>query len=197
MRGRKIRKIDGVGIGLLAVGLASLQVVLEEGERNGWFQSGFILTLIVLAVVSLTAFVFWELRVPEPAVNVRILRNVSFAAGTFVGGIVSMTRFGSFILLPLFLQQSLGYSATQAGLTVMPRTLTMVFTMPILGNLYNRLGVYIMLPIGIILGSSGIFGIPRKCGHDLQEEVAIVSVAVSHALEDLDLVVDALEEAGV
>jgi len=157
MRGRKIRKIDGVGIGLLAVGLASLQVVLEEGERNGWFQSDFILTLIVLAVVSLTAFVFWELRVPEPAVNVRILRNVSFAAGTFVGGIVSMTRFGSFILLPLFLQQSLGYSATQAGLTVMPRTLTMVFTMPILGNLYNRLGVYIMLPIGIILSGVSCF----------------------------------------
>ena len=82
---------------------------------------------------------------------------MSFAAGTFVGGIVSMTRFGSFILLPLFLQQVLGYNALQAGLTVMPRTLTMVFTMPILGNLYNRLGVYIMLPFGLVVSGAAGF----------------------------------------
>ncbi|HLJ62214.1 MAG TPA: DHA2 family efflux MFS transporter permease subunit [bacterium] len=157
MRGRGLRKLDGVGIGLMAIGLAAMQIVLEQGEQNGWFQSGFIVALSAVAVVALTAFILWELRVPEPAVNLRILRNVSFAAGTFIGGIVSLTRFGSLILLPLFLQNVLGYSPTRSGLTVMPRALTMVLAMPILGALYNSVGVYVMLTIGIVLSAVSCF----------------------------------------
>jgi len=157
MRARGLWRVDGVGIGLMAVGLASLQIVLEQGDRDGWSESGLIVALSVLSALALAAFVAWELRVPAPAVNLRILRNLSFTAGTFIGGIISLTRFGSLILLPLFLQEVLGYSPTRAGLTVTPRAVTMLAVMPIVGALYNRLGVYVMVPFGVALSAVSCF----------------------------------------
>ncbi len=153
MRGRGLQRIDGIGIGLMAVGLASLQVLLEEGERDGWFTSPFILSLTVVSVVALAAFIVWELRTPAPVVNLRILTDVSFAAGTLIIGIVGLVLFGSLILLPLFLQNLLHYDATQAGLALMPRSLVMVLMMPVAGMLYNRLGVYVMLPFGLVVSA--------------------------------------------
>ncbi|MGQ0571915.1 MAG: DHA2 family efflux MFS transporter permease subunit, partial [Armatimonadota bacterium] len=154
MRARGLQRIDGVGIGLLAVGLASLQTLLQEGETAGWFASVFITTLTVVAVLALAMFVVWELRAPAPAVDLRILKNVSFAAGTLIGGVLGLALFGSMILLPLFLQGLLHYSATQSGLTLMPRALTMLLMQPMAGALYNHLGVHVMLPFGLI--TSGV-----------------------------------------
>jgi MFS transporter, DHA2 family, multidrug resistance protein len=151
---RRAAKFDGIGMGLLAAGLASLQVLLEQGERDGWFGSSFITTLAVVAVVALAAFVVWELHVPAPAVNLRILRNPTFATGTTIIGVLGLALFGSLILLPLFLQNLLGYTATEAGLSLMPRSLMMILMMPIAGSLYNRLGVYIMLPFGLLVSAS-------------------------------------------
>jgi len=157
MRARGLRRIDGIGIGLMTVGLASLQILLEQGETDGWFTSPLITSLAVIVVLALTAFVLWELRVPEPAVDLRIFGNLSFASGSLIGSVVGLTLFGGLILLPLFLQNLLGYDATQAGLTLMPRSLVMVLMMPIAGALYNRLGVYVMLPFGLVLaGSAGL-----------------------------------------
>jgi MFS transporter, DHA2 family, multidrug resistance protein len=157
MRGRGFAKFDGVGIGLLAVGLAALQILLEEGERDGWFGSPFIATLAVIAIVTLVVFVIWELRTPAPVVNLRILRDLTFAAGTAIIGVLGLSLFGSLILLPLFLQNLLGYTATEAGLTLMPRSLVMVLMMPVAGALYNRLGVYVMVPFGLaVSGAAGL-----------------------------------------
>ena len=161
MRGRGIQRIDGIGIGLLAVGLTALQILLEQGETDGWFQSPFIVTLTVIAVLALSAFIVWELRVPVPAVDLRILRNVPFAAGTFIFGILGLALFGGLILLPLFLQNLLRYDATQAGVALMPRSLVMVLLMPIAGTLYNRLGVYVMLPFGVAVSAFAGFMMSR------------------------------------
>lgn len=161
MRARGLQRVDAVGILLLAVGLASLQTLLEEGEAAGWFASTSVVTLTAVSVAALTVFVIWELRVPAPAVDLRVLKNLSFAAGTAIGGILGLTLFGSLILLPFFLQNLLHYSATQSGLTLMPRSLTMVLLMPVAGMLYNRLGVYVMLPFGLVLGSGAAFMMAR------------------------------------
>ncbi len=161
MRAQGLRRIDGVGIGLMTVGLAALQIMLEEGETDGWFQSTFIVALGIVAALALAVFLVWELRVPEPAVNLRILRNVSFASGTLIIGILGMALFGSLLLLPLFLQNLLGYSATRAGLTLMPRSLTMVLMMPVAGLLYNRLGPVVMLPFALALSGASSFLMAR------------------------------------
>ncbi|HEV2357162.1 MAG TPA: DHA2 family efflux MFS transporter permease subunit [bacterium] len=157
MTRRGLRRIDGAGIVLMAVGLAALQVLLEEGETDGWFQSSFIAGVALLSILALAAFIVWELRAGEPAVDLRIFRNLSFASGAFIGGVMGLALFGGLILLPLFVQNLLGYDATQAGLTLMPRSAVMVLMMPVAGALYNRLGVYVMLPSGLALaGISGL-----------------------------------------
>jgi MFS transporter, DHA2 family, multidrug resistance protein len=156
MRRLGLQRIDGIGIGLMAAGLVALLTVLEEGETDGWFASSFILALAVIAAVSLFTFVIWELRTPTPAVNLRILRNLSFSSSTFIGGVLGVALYGSLILLPVFLQNLLGYDATHAGLALMPRGLSMVIVMPVAGALYNRLGVYAMVPFGLVL--SGFAG---------------------------------------
>jgi DHA2 family multidrug resistance protein len=157
MRGRGLGRFDYVGIGLLVIGLASLQIMLEEGERDGWFTSPFILTLTAIAIPALIAFVLWELRTSIPAVDLRVLRDVNFASGSLIMAIIGLVLFGGLILLPLFLQNLLRYDATQAGIALMPRSLVMVLMMPVAGAIYNRLGLYIMLPFGLI--TSGFAGL--------------------------------------
>jgi MFS transporter, DHA2 family, multidrug resistance protein len=155
MRSRGLRRIDGVGIGLLAVGLASLQILLEEGGPAGWFSNGYITLLATTSVIALVVFVLWELRVPEPAVDLRVFKNLSFAAGATIGGVLGLALFGSMILLPFFLQTLLHYSATQSGLTLMPRALAVLCMQPIAGALYNRVGVYVLLPFGLTMSAIG------------------------------------------
>jgi MFS transporter, DHA2 family, multidrug resistance protein len=161
MQARGLQKVDAVGIALMIVGLTSLLTMLEQGERDGWFGSPFILALGVVAGLTISAFILWELSTPAPAVNLRILSNPSFAAGTLIVGVLGVALFGGLILLPLFLQNLLGYDATQAGLALMPRSLTMVLMMPIAGMLYNRLGVYLMASSGLALAAFSTFLMAR------------------------------------
>ncbi|HKV43183.1 MAG TPA: DHA2 family efflux MFS transporter permease subunit [bacterium] len=161
MRARGLQKVDGVGIGLLVVGLTTLLTMLEQGERDGWFSSPFILGLGMAAAVTLAAFIVWELWIPTPVVDLRILKDSSFAAGTLIIGVLGVALFGGLILLPLFMQNLLGYDATQSGLALMPRSLVMVAMMPIAGALYNRLGVYIMAPLGLLLAAASTFLMAR------------------------------------
>lgn len=143
--------VDGVGICLLAVGLAALQTVLEEGDRYEWFESNLILALSVIASAALAVFIWWELRVEKPAVDLRILKNASFATGTFIGGILGVSLFASMFLLPLFMQELLGYPATDSGIALMPRALVMILFMPVAGTLYNRLGPKLMIGTGLVI----------------------------------------------
>jgi DHA2 family multidrug resistance protein len=123
---RGLAKIDGVGIILLVVGLMSLQLFVERGERMEWFASTFIVVIACVAVLSLTALVIWELRTEEPVVNFRVLKNVPFASGSTLGFVFGMTSFASIFILPLFLQQIRGYSVMDSGLIQMPRMLIMM-----------------------------------------------------------------------
>jgi DHA2 family multidrug resistance protein len=157
MQRQGLRRIDGIGIGLLAVGVASLQILLEEGGPAGWFSNPYMTVLAVVSVAALVVFIVWELRVPEPAVDLRIFKDLSFAAGTMIGGVLGLALFGSMILLPFFLQTLLHYSATQSGLTVMPRALAILCVQPIAGALYNRLGVYVLLPFGLTMSAVGAY----------------------------------------
>jgi MFS transporter, DHA2 family, multidrug resistance protein len=114
-------EIDFLGLGLLIVGLGSLQLMLEEGSRENWFDSAYIIRLTVIAALGMILFVWRELTAHRPAVNLSVLRNASFASATALGGILGIALNGSLFLLPLFLQNLLGYDATQSGLALMPR----------------------------------------------------------------------------
>ncbi|MFN2602851.1 MAG: DHA2 family efflux MFS transporter permease subunit [Gemmatimonadaceae bacterium] len=148
---RKKGDIDWPGLALMITGLGALQLMLEEGQKNDWFQSGYIIRLAMIAVVGLALFIWRELTARNPAVNLRILRNVSFASATALGGILGIALNGSLFLLPLFLQNLLGYPAMKSGLALMPRSLAMAVIMPIGGRFYNKLGPRVLVGAGLIV----------------------------------------------
>jgi DHA2 family multidrug resistance protein len=148
---RRKGDIDWLGLALMIIGLGSLQLMLEEGQRNDWFQSGFIVRLAIAAFLGLTLFVWRELTTEHPAVNLKILRNISFASATALGGILGIALNGSLFLLPLFLQNLLGYPAMKSGLALMPRSLAMAVIMPIGGRFYNKLGPRLLVGSGLLV----------------------------------------------
>ena len=148
---RRKGDIDWIGLALMVTGLGSLQLMLEEGQRNDWFQSGYVIRLAAIAVVGLVAFVWRELHTPHPAVDLRILKNISFSSATALGGILGIALNGSLFLLPLFLQNLLGYPAMKSGLALMPRSLAMAVIMPIGGRFYNKLGPRLLVGSGLVV----------------------------------------------
>jgi DHA2 family multidrug resistance protein len=134
---RGVKKIDIVGILLLTVGLTALQVCLEEGQQDNWFDSSFIVWTAVITGLSLVSLVFWELTVAEPIINFKIFKNATFRMGAVVVFLFGVALYGTTFILPQFTQQLLGYTAYQSGLVLMPRALALMFTVPLTGQLYN------------------------------------------------------------
>src|SRR5207247_9962359 len=104
--------------------------MLEEGQRKDWCDSSFIVTLAVASGLGLALFVWRELATDRPAVDLRILKSASFSSATALGGVLGKGLYGSLFLLPLFLQNLLGYPAETAGLALMPRSLAMAVARP-------------------------------------------------------------------
>jgi len=153
------KNVDWQGIALLATGLAALQYVLEEGQQDDWFESRLILSLSVVAVVGLVAFVWRELTAPAPAVNLRLFKDRVFTSGTLVGSVMFAMLMASMFLLPVFMQELLGFTATQSGLALMPRVLVMMVTTPFVGRIYNLVSPRILVGLGVIMVSTGSFAL--------------------------------------
>lgn len=151
MRANRGVKVDGIGILLLAVSLATLQTLLEQGQEDDWFNSSFICWMTAISAITMLGFICWELTHDKPAVDLRILKNATFASATVIGGILGIGLFAGLFLLPQFMQTLLGYDATQSGLALMPRSLTMMVMMPICGLMYNRLGAKLMIGSGLVI----------------------------------------------
>jgi DHA2 family multidrug resistance protein len=112
--------VDFVGIGLLALGVGSLQVLLDRGKDLDWFNSGSIIALGVVALVALAFFVAWELTEEQPAVDLTLFARRNFTAGTLALCLGFFAYFGNIVLLPLWLQTQMGYTATWAGIATAP-----------------------------------------------------------------------------
>jgi MFS transporter, DHA2 family, multidrug resistance protein len=134
---RGLRKIDWGGLALLAVGIVSLQIILERGEKLDWFASNWIVAGTILAAASLGALVIWEMRVEEPIANFRLFSNRPLAVGAIYISIISFGLFGSTFILPQYTETLLGYSAYQTGLVMVPRSIAMFLMMPLSGLIYN------------------------------------------------------------
>lgn len=148
---REKGKIDFLGMIPMVIGLSTFQLMLERGEINNWFSSQFIIMLAVVSVVSITLFVIRELQTDKPAVDLRLLGNVTFASGNVVGSIMTMGLLSGLFLLPLFLQRVMGYPAVDSGLALVPRSLAMAISMPLAGRLYNKVGPVLLIQGGLFL----------------------------------------------
>jgi len=148
--------IDVVGLGMLSVGLASLQIVLDKGQQDDWFAADHILILSILAGVCLVGFVFWELRQKNPIVDLRVFRDRSFATGNVVMFCGFFAFFGSIVLLPMYLQSLMGYTAFLAGVVLGPGGLIMLLFLPLVGKLTQKMDARILLFIGLLISAASL-----------------------------------------
>jgi DHA2 family multidrug resistance protein len=151
MAAKQRANLDWVGIALLAAGLASLQYVLEEGQRLDWFESPLVVGLLALAAVLLAAFIIRELTAKAPAVAVGLFKDSVFTSGTAIGAVMFAMLLSLTFLLPVFMQEVLGFTAVQSGLALMPRSLVMMVAMPIVGRIYNRVSPRLTVAFGVLL----------------------------------------------
>ncbi len=167
------RNVDYWGIGLMAVGLISLQYFLEEGQKNDWFASIELRVVFAVAVISLAAFVIRELTCEVPAVNLRLFKEPVFLSGTVIGGLMFSMLMANMFLLPLFMQELLGFSATQSGVSLMPRVLVMMMVTPIVGRIYNRVMPQLVMAVGVLLVALGSIDLSHLTLQSGQSEVVI------------------------
>jgi DHA2 family multidrug resistance protein len=149
------RNMDWLGIALLAMGLAALQFFLEEGQQKDWFQSRVITGCALAALVALGLFVWRELTAPVPAVNLRLFRDPLFTAGSLIGAAMFAILLASMFLLPLFMQELLGFTAMQSGLALMPRVLVMFVATPVVGRLYGKVSARTLVGAGVLFVAWG------------------------------------------
>lgn len=135
---RPSTRIDYWGMGLLAIGIAALQVVFDKGQEDDWFGSHFIVAMAVIAVLGLVAFTIWELRANNAVVHFSLLRYRTFATGTSLSLVLFFALYGSIVLLPLFMQELLNFPAVTAGIWNSPRGLATMAMMPVAGFLIGR-----------------------------------------------------------
>ncbi len=150
-------KVDLWGIGLLAVGIGSLQIVLDTGERKDWFSSDYIRTFAFLCVFGLIALVIRELMTDHPVVDLRVLKNRSFSSGAFLIGMLGFILYASLVLLPLYLQTLMGYPAYDSGLALSPRGIGALLFTPLAGHLTTKTDPRRLLVVGLVLGSITMF----------------------------------------
>ncbi len=144
-------KIDGLGILLVALGFACLEVVLDRGQTEDWFESNFIVIFLCVAVIALMIAAIWEWRHPDPVVEIRLLGERNFAIANFFYFLFGFTLFGSTVLIPQMLQSLYRYTATDAGLVLGPGALVIVVLAPVMVRLLPKVGVKPMIAVGYFI----------------------------------------------
>ncbi len=135
---RPAHQVDWWGIGLLTVGVSSLQYILEKGQEEDWFSSKVIITLTVTAVFGILLFIWRELNYRYPVVELRVLKDRNLSIGVILSFIMGFGLFGSTFVIPLYTQSLLGWTAMQAGLLQLPSTLFVAVMMPVVAQLMQR-----------------------------------------------------------
>jgi DHA2 family multidrug resistance protein len=158
---KKASGVDYWGIGLLVLGIGSLQIMLDKGQEEDWFGSHFITTLAILAVLGLVGLVIRELMTDHPIIDLGVFKYRSYAIGTFLMTGVGFVLYGSTVLLPLLMQELLGYTATHAGITNFPRGLASFLAMPFIGILTNKVDSRKLLGTGVFLSAIAMFLLSR------------------------------------
>ena len=141
--------IDYLGLGLLTAGVASLQYVLERGQREDWFSSSTIVILSIVALVTLVVFCVREWYDHRPLVDLQVFRSRSFSAGSVIGVVSGFGLYGSALILPLFFQNVLGFTATQTGMALLPGAIATAVSMPIASRVVAKIDGRIMIAFGM------------------------------------------------
>ncbi|HZR56736.1 MAG TPA: DHA2 family efflux MFS transporter permease subunit [Terriglobales bacterium] len=151
IKNAKPGKIDGIGLGLLAVWLGALQIILDKGQEDDWFGATWIRWATAILLTSLVSFLIREFRHKKPLVDLRVFRHRNFAIGCLLIGIFGAALYGLVTLLPLFYQELMGYTALAAGWAVSPRGIGAILAMPVIGILTAKIDNRWLLAVGFTL----------------------------------------------
>ena len=150
-------RIDYIGIGLISLGLGSMQIILDKGEREDWLSSGFIQVFFVLMLLGIVAGIIWEMRHEHPVVDLRMLKDRNFAVATLAMFVLGFVLYATTVLIPQFLQEMMGYTAELAGLALSPGGAVIMFMMPVVGFLVSRVSTKYLITFGCLVSSLALF----------------------------------------
>ena len=156
---KKVGGIDGIGLGLLALTIGSLQMVFDKGQEDDWFGSRFIITCTVIAALGFLIFLYRELTIEHPIVDLRLYRNRNFAMTQIVMLLIGAALYSTTVMIPQFLQELLGYSAEQAGLALSVGGVVLVVLFPIVGFIGQKVDPRLMITLGFTVLTFGIWRI--------------------------------------
>ena len=167
-------RLDYIGLALLVIGMFALQFVLDKGQEDDWFGSALITDLVVTAAVALVAFVVWELRRADPIVDLHLFRDRAFASGNLLMFMLGFALMGTTVVLPLFVQTLLGYTAEQAGMVLSPGGFATMLMMPVAGALSGRIDARLLITVGLIGTAIAMF---HLSGFDLNVDFSTLAWA--------------------
>jgi MFS transporter, DHA2 family, multidrug resistance protein len=144
-------KIDGWGIFSVAMAFACLEVVLDRGQTEDWFESNFIILFFTVAMIALVFAIVWEWRHPDPVVEIRLLADRNFALANIFYFLFGFTLYGSTVLIPQMLQRLFGYTATDAGLVLGPGAFVIVMLAPVVVRILPKVGVKRLIGFGYVV----------------------------------------------
>ena len=142
---------DYVGVSLLALGVGALQIMLDKGQEDDWFGSSFIVTLMVVAAVGLVSLVIWEWFQKKPIIDVHMFRNLNFLGANGMMFMLGVMLFSSLVMMPLYLQTLMGYTAENAGLVLSGGGVLLLFLMPIVGVLSSKVQSRYLVAFGWLM----------------------------------------------
>jgi DHA2 family multidrug resistance protein len=144
----KVLRVDYIGIGLLAIGIAALQVVLDKGQEDDWFGSHFILTLTLVSVVALSFLIAWEWYQDHPVIDVHLFKHFNFLSSNLMMFGFGVMMFGTLVMMPLYLQTLMGYTAENAGLVLSFGGLFLLMELPMVGRLLGKVQARRLVHVG-------------------------------------------------
>ncbi|HEX4031291.1 MAG TPA: DHA2 family efflux MFS transporter permease subunit [Terracidiphilus sp.] len=151
--------VDAIGIGLLALTIGALQILLDKGQEDDWFSSHFIVVCAALVFFGFIALLYREYTAEHPIIDLSLYRRRNFAMSQIVMVVIGAALYSTTVMIPQFLQEMLGYTATDAGMALSAGGLVLIFLLPIVGWLGQKLDPRLMITVGFILLSFGIWRI--------------------------------------
>ncbi len=145
------KELDYIGFALMALGLGTLQVILDKGQQDDWFAASWICWFALISAVSLIVFVIRELKTKKPLVDLSIIRDRNFAVGILIATAYGAIVYGTLLILPLFLEDLMNYSAFESGLTMSPRGIGAMVSVAVAGRMLKKVDGRIMMLGGFLL----------------------------------------------
>lgn len=197
-RDKKARsQVDWLGFGFVGLSLGCLQVVMDRGQEDDWFGSPFITALILVSAAAFALLIWWELRHPEPMVDLRLMARGDFGITFVLMLMLGFMLLGSTYLLPAYAQGLMGYRAVDAGMILTPGGIATIFLMPFVGRMIGKVDVRLLVGIGLVLGGASLLWMTSFYLEISFQRLALARIVQAASLAFLFVPINAIAFRGI